>query len=624
MTLALTRRGLLRLGAVGTAGLAVRPAVAGSFSVLRTPYLQDLNPSEVTIAWMLDAKGTGQVSVTDPTGAIRTFPAVVTEVPRATTGLDTSCYLYQARITNLTPGLRYSYSPTCDWLTLGSPRQSFKTPSAEVSFSFLHVADAGTGWTAQHRIAEQMSQEKVSLVLANGDLAYDIGNFQAVQSHFHDIYGDMMGSVPFYTSLGNHEYMTDAAAPSLVGRTAPASGVPPIDQGRYYSFDWGNVHFVCLDTNTPLYRVTWGDDSMLKWLERDLSNTRKFWRIAFFHHPGYATGTHQFEPEAELVRTHIVPILERYGVQLVLNGHEHNFQRTHPLSAGKRAGQLSPATVYVTAGGGGQSTYVSQRNDAISQVLGVNHYLRTQVSGSKLTVTAIDINGSTIDTLDIAPTPFLAQAAIEPASSSQRIASGGLVSLYGSNLCLTSTQPTPSTLDANGTTVFAGDTPIPVLYADANQINLHLPFNLAGKTRLTVRTANGTVSSDLDVAPVAPSIFLDAGGAAIAERADGSVISDNSPLRPGETVSLLMTGLGSVAGPAVAGRAPAAPLPVSASVNVSVSGQPATLISATLDSGYPGLYRVVFQVPASIQSSAMVQVTAAGAASNTAKLPIAN
>ena len=93
MTLALTRRGLLRLGAVGTAGLAVRPAVAGSFSVLRTPYLQDLNPSEVTIAWMLDAKGTGQVSVTDPTGAIRTFPATVTEVPRATTGLDTSCYL---------------------------------------------------------------------------------------------------------------------------------------------------------------------------------------------------------------------------------------------------------------------------------------------------------------------------------------------------------------------------------------------------------------------------------------------------------------------------------------------------------------------------------------------------
>ena len=59
----------------------------------------------------------------------------------------------------------------------------------------------------------------------------------------------------------------------------------------------------------------------MTWLDNDLASTHRFWRVAFFHHPGYATGKHQDEPPAGEVRQAIVPILEKYGVQLVFNGH---------------------------------------------------------------------------------------------------------------------------------------------------------------------------------------------------------------------------------------------------------------------------------------------------------------
>lgn len=615
-----TRRDFLKVSVLGAAGLAAVPANATPLSSLRTPYLQNVSPTSAAVLWTLPILGKATLSLTDSSGAARSIPADGREFPASQTGLANGYFQYQASLSGLTPDTVYSYSISCDGQpvanSLAGPL-SFRTPRAGSPFTFLHLADSGTGSDAQRRLASLMSQESRDLVLANGDLAYDLGTWDAIERNYFGVYRDLMAQVPFFPSLGNHEYMTDAGNPSLAGWVTPSSGVAVRHQGRYYSFDWGNVHFVALDSNDPLARADAGDTTMLDWLENDLRATRKFWRIAFFHHPGYATGVHQDEPPAGQVRQYIVPILERYGVQLVLNGHEHNYQRTYPLLAGQTVPPDSGGIVYVTGGGGGQQPFQSPAAAWIAQIQGVNQYVRSQVSGSTMTLTSVAVDGAAVDSLKLAPLPRITGSALEPASLSTRLASGGLASIFGSNLCAFETIPGSPVTDAAGTSVRIDGNAVPVLYADAKQVNIQVPLSSSGTQVLEIRTPNGSASLGITIAPVAPAIFLtaDGSGSAVAEHADGSIISPNSPAAPGETITILLTGLGATSGIM-------APAPVVADVSVTFGGLSAELISAASDPSSPGVYRVVARVPSGVPAAAQVVVTAGGIASNAAALPI--
>ncbi|MCX6632188.1 MAG: metallophosphoesterase, partial [Candidatus Solibacter sp.] len=94
-------------------------------------------------------------------------------------------------------------------------------------------------------------------------------------------------------------------------------------------------------------------DRMLEWLENDLANTRAQWRVAFFHQTPYPTEHHVDDPIDIAARNLFVPILERYGVQVVFAGHEHNYQRTKTLRGGTPVPAGGVGTVYLTSGGGG-------------------------------------------------------------------------------------------------------------------------------------------------------------------------------------------------------------------------------------------------------------------------------
>src|SRR5262249_28468400 len=157
-------------------------------------------------------------------------------------------------------------------------------------------------------------------------------------------------------------------------------------RGRYYSFDWGNAHFISLDSNSDrssgaFRRALTGTGDMLNWLDRDLRSTRQFWRVVFFHHPPFAGGLNAGDPVENDVHRFIVPILEANGVQLVLNGHEHNYQRTYTLKEDKVVPDGS-GTVYLTAGGGGATLYTlpsTLPQTALQRFS--HHYVRIDVSG---------------------------------------------------------------------------------------------------------------------------------------------------------------------------------------------------------------------------------------------------
>src|SRR6185503_12615065 len=139
-----------------------------------------------------------------------------------------------------------------------------------------------------------------------------------------------------WSTIGNHETYTPLANgrfPFLDIFTQPVNGEAggvPSGTERYYSFDYANIHFVCLDSMTSDRRAT---GPMCNWLRADLAATTQEWLIAFFHHPPYSKGSHDSDADIESIemRQNVLPILEGEGVDLVLCGHSHSYERSFLL-----------------------------------------------------------------------------------------------------------------------------------------------------------------------------------------------------------------------------------------------------------------------------------------------------
>jgi predicted MPP superfamily phosphohydrolase len=529
-----TRREFLKVVALSGTALVPARSSAAEVALTRSPYVMNVSENSATILWAMSAPVAGSVIVGDDPTRVQTAASTIREFPAAETGLSGAYYQHESTLTNLKPGTTYSYRIQVNGQPLTVPVAGplqFRTPD-DRPFNFLHFADSGSGNNGQFQLAKQMTSEDVSLVLANGDLAYDNATFQSIESNYFAVYRELMARIPFFTTLGNHEYYTDLAKPSLSGRATPIDGVPPADRGRYYSFDWGNVHFVALDTNAPLTGAIAGDGQMLNFLESTLQNTRKFWRIVFFHHPPYATGKHQDEEEAALVRRYIVPILEKHGVQLVFSGHEHTYQRTHPLFGGVVVDPDNGGIVYVTSGGGGADPLYTAPNALVARSLGVNNYVRAEVAGSTITLRTIALGASgEADSIRLAPKPGIVGPAVNAASFTTDLAAGGIVTIRGRNLCasefMSSSNPVT---EVAGAFVGIDGMRIPLLYAGPERINAQIPFSITGAATLEVTTPNGSASTSITVAPIAPALFL-TGNAAAASHVAGTMVTVSSLLK---------------------------------------------------------------------------------------------
>src|SRR5204862_6055892 len=152
--------------------------------------------------------------------------------------------------------------------------------------------------------------------------------------------------------IGNHDdRVTNAQAYRdvfvLPGNGATASF--PDHSERFYSFDYGPVHFVALDTETAFLDPA-RRQAQVDWLTADLAATAQGWTIVFFHRPPFGSGA---EHRSDLtIRAAFAPIFEKYGVQPVLNGHNHGYERTVPIKT--RPDPAAQPVVYIVTGGGGR------------------------------------------------------------------------------------------------------------------------------------------------------------------------------------------------------------------------------------------------------------------------------
>ena len=469
-----------------------------TITTTRYPYLQNVRSDRASILWATLESGAGLVEYSTDGVNFSKVPARSRFFSRAETSLTSNFVQYQANITGLQPGTDYVYRVSVSGadVTPGGNMQ-FRT-AGPGPFDFLAIGDSGYGqYAEQFTIAQRILTENPALVLHTGDLVYGApsGSFEGYQRNYFNYYYATMSSVPFFPSLGNHDYETPNALPYLAVHSVPTENVPPAERGRYYSFDWGNVHFVSLDGNASLERAVNSGGSMLRWLEDDLRSTRQFWRIVYFHYPPYAAGPNMNDPHSALIRQYVVPILEAYGVQVVLTGHEHSYQRSQPL----RKSAFVPADVgtnYISTGGGGALLYpVYDNYPIVAFGKSAFHYLRAEVRGTKITFHAIRHDGAEIDTYTVAPRPvFTDDAGVAPIVMTPGPTSGATVRILGRGLAADETfvcAPIAPT-ELGGTTVTVNGRPIQLLYVSGSQIYAQLPFNVDGNVTVRITTANGS------------------------------------------------------------------------------------------------------------------------------------
>jgi 3',5'-cyclic AMP phosphodiesterase CpdA len=371
----------------------------------RGPFLQNTTATTQTLVWLTAAQSSTAVEY-GPTPALGwRYEA------------DTPTNTHVASLTGLAPDTTYYYRvlSTVGGRTGRSPVGSFRTFRIVGGFSFVALADVGSGTAAQRAVARVVQDLDPDLVLMPGDLVYPRFVPELVDFHFFSLYDAHMRSRPFFVAAGNHDVLYSGSPYYYDAFWLPTNTVPAADHAiegttpeSYYSFDHGDAHFVALYVPLLFAQVHIEPASaQLRWLEADLAASRKPWKFAFLHHPlltsnGHRTDDYNYNGvrDCEEVRRALLPLFGRYGVQLVFSGHAHVYERFTPIDG----------VVAVVDGLGGGPPYGLTELDAASAQFWVRqHCVHVRVDGDALELRAVDADGVTFDRMFLQRAPVPAQ-----------------------------------------------------------------------------------------------------------------------------------------------------------------------------------------------------------------------
>lgn len=321
-----------------TFSLGAGPA-AEAAELLRGPYLQLGTPNSIIVKWRTDEPDASFVFYGEAPDNLEEF-----------TGSIVPTTEHEVQITGLNPATRYFYSVGSmgERLAGGDTNHFFVThPPVGIAkpTRIWAIGDSGTasaGVYGSHEVRDGYLNFKgtnhTDVWLMLGDNAYYYGYDWEFQTAVFETYPTILRNTILWSTLGNHE----TYGPDILGRiayhdifTLPASaeaGGTASGTENYYSFDYANVHFVCLDSELSERHV---GSPMWSWLEQDLQANTNAWIIAFWHSPPYSKGSHDSDRMDDnfgnmtFMRTNFVSLLEAYNVDLVLSGHSHIYERSH-------------------------------------------------------------------------------------------------------------------------------------------------------------------------------------------------------------------------------------------------------------------------------------------------------
>jgi hypothetical protein len=402
--------------------------------VIRGPYLQGLTSNEVVIRWRTNIQTVGTVRFGAGPGSLT-----------SETNDSTLAIAHEITLSGLTPDTRIFYSVGTESAALAGndSEHYFDTPPPPGTPKPLRIWVTGDSGTANFRSAAvrdayltNVGATETDIWLLLGDNAYGDGTDGQFQVALYNPFAEVLRNTPTWAAIGNHEShsassinQTGAHFDNFNPPTLGEAGGIPSGTEAYYSFDYANIHFICLDS--------YGSDRtvggpMLTWLAADLAETQQEWIIAYWHHPPYSHGSHDSDVDGRMIdmRTNAVPILESGGVDLVLTGHTHDYERSmlmdghygfswelqpsmildsgdgDPLGDGAyikpiAAGSPNAGAVYIVAGSSG-----STKAGALDHPIMVTSLLELgsviiEVDGPEMDVRFLNDSGLTLDEFEI-------------------------------------------------------------------------------------------------------------------------------------------------------------------------------------------------------------------------------
>jgi acid phosphatase type 7 len=249
-------------------------------------------------------------------------------------------------------------------------------------FRFLVYGDTRSFPDRHRAVAEAAGREQpFAFTLNTGDFTANGTTLALWKQEFFDPAGELLRRTPIWPVRGNHE-------PDANLYAALFEGLP--HGGLYYSFDFGNAHFVMLDSGGLEDRPA--DPAMLDWLEKDLSATRAEWKFAVYHRPSADTAA----GGKTWGRRDVWPILERHGVDMIFSGHSHVYERFRPV--GSPGGK---PMIQIVSGGGGAPTYEVKPSPILEVGYDGTHYCMLELAGADLRMTVKSPDGNVIDRLSL-------------------------------------------------------------------------------------------------------------------------------------------------------------------------------------------------------------------------------
>lgn len=277
---------------------------------------------------------------------------------------------------NLRPASRYYYRVSGNDRTLAEA--VFQTGKTESElFRFAVFGDSGSGKAAQYELAELIERHHIDFILHTGDVVYPEGADKDYREKFYLPYKKLLARIPIFPVLGNHDYETQRGRPWLDHFVLP-------EAERFYSFDYGNAHFIALDS----YHI---DAASARWLEQDLARTDKTWKFVFFHEPPFSNKEDRTGSAG--ARRLWLPLFEKYKVDLVFSGHDHMYTRF----------KARKGVIYIVEGLGGYSRYRINPNAAHVEATDNSEYGfgLVEVSGLTLVFRHITASGKSFDSFSL-------------------------------------------------------------------------------------------------------------------------------------------------------------------------------------------------------------------------------
>ncbi len=308
---------------------------AQSQTFVRMPFLQKGSYNKATVCWRISAAAALTVKFgTDSTNLANTSAASASNVDACMT-LDS---------TKLQPTTKYFYEVYNGATKLtGSVRQTFVTAplvGAKKKSTFWILGDPGSSGTPQTNVKNAFLRinqgAPLDGVIMNGDVAYESGTDAEFTTNLFTKYPDVFATNFIWSAIGNHEAVASTTGASyLAAFNFPTAGeIGGVASGSelYYSFNYGNIHFIMLDSQVSSRTKT---GAQYLWLQQDLQATQQDWIVAIWHHPPYSFSGHNSDTEGQMMdmRTNFVPLLEQYGVDIVYTGHSHDYERSYLIDS---------------------------------------------------------------------------------------------------------------------------------------------------------------------------------------------------------------------------------------------------------------------------------------------------